>query len=69
MRSGRPREPGKAFKNVGGFASPPTFLKAFPGPRGRPDLKKSGQAAFRYPECFDEALHKRRYDDTMKTAG
>ncbi len=30
-----------------------TFLKAFPGPRGRPDLKnapgKSGQIAFRYP--------------------
>ena len=22
-------------------ASPPTFLKAFPGPRGRPDLKNA----------------------------
>ncbi len=31
LRSGRPRGPGIAFKNVG--ASPPTFLKAFPGPR------------------------------------
>ena len=47
--SGRPRGPGKAFKNVG--AKPPTDLKAFAGPRGRPDLKnapqKSGQIAFR----------------------
>ncbi len=51
MRSGRPRGPGKALQIVGGFA--PTFLKAFPGPRGRPDfnnaLKKPGQTAFRYP--------------------
>jgi hypothetical protein len=34
-------------------ASPPAFLRAFPGPRGRPDLKnaltKSGQIASRYP--------------------
>ncbi len=34
-------------------ASPPTFLRALTGPRGRPDLKnapkKSGQTAFRYP--------------------
>ncbi len=39
-------------KNVGGEA--PHILKAFPGPRGRPDLKnapqKSGQTAFRYPD-------------------
>ncbi len=38
---------------VCGVAKPPTFLKAFPGPRGQPDLKyapqKSGQTAFRYP--------------------
>ena len=44
-------------------ASPPSFLKAFAGPRGRPDLKnapqKSGQTAFSYPvlriqpEIFD----------------
>ena len=31
----------------------PTFLKAFPGPRGRPDLKnapqQSGHIAFKYP--------------------
>ncbi len=26
-----------------GVASPPTFLKAFPDPRGRPDLKNSPQ--------------------------
>ncbi len=35
-------------------AKPPTFWKAFPGPRGRPDIKnappKSGQTAFKYPE-------------------
>ncbi len=47
MRSCRPRGHGKAFKNEG--ASPPTDLKAFPGPRGRPDLKnapnKPGQTA------------------------
>ncbi len=34
-------------------AKPPTFLKAFPGPRGRQTSKahppKSGQTAFRYP--------------------
>ncbi len=38
---------------VGAFLR--TFLKAFPGPRGRPDLKnatkKSGQTAFRCPRC------------------
>ncbi len=39
LRSGRPRGPGKALKMWG--ASPPTFLKAFPGPRGRPDLKNA----------------------------
>ncbi len=42
---------GKASKMWG--AMPPTFLRAFPGPRGRPDLKnaptKSGQTAFKYP--------------------
>ena len=36
-----------------GGATPPTDLKAFPGPRGRPDPKntpnKSGQIALRYP--------------------
>ncbi len=35
-------------------AKPPTFLNAFPAPRGRPDLKsapptKTGQIAFRHP--------------------
>jgi hypothetical protein len=52
LRAGRPRGPRKILKNVGGFV-PPTDLKAFPGPRGRPDLKthpkKPGQTAFRYP--------------------
>ncbi len=38
MRYGRPREPGKAFKNVGVFARD---LKNA--------VKKSGQTAFRYP--------------------
>ena len=41
----------------GGGLRPQTFLKAFPGPRGRPDLKnapnKSGQTVSRYPTfCF-----------------
>ncbi len=48
------REPGKAFKNVG--ASPPTFLKAFPGPGDRPDLTKApqkfSQTAFRFPVIY-----------------
>ncbi len=39
------------MENVGGFAA---FWKAFPGPRGRPDLKtnpkNSSQTAFGYPE-------------------
>ncbi len=39
LRSGRPRGPGKTLKKVGGFA--PHILKAFPGPRGRPDLKNA----------------------------
>ncbi len=41
MRSGRPRGPGKAFKKMG--AKPPTFLRASPGPRGRPDRKNAPQ--------------------------
>ncbi len=40
-----------------GVLRPPTFLKTFPGPRGRPDLKnapqKSGQTAVKYPEGSD----------------
>ena len=39
LRPGGARGPGKALKKVG--AKPPAFLKAFPGPRGRPDLKKA----------------------------
>ena len=59
LKSGRPRGPGKAFKNVGGFAH--HFLNSLTGPRGRPGLKKapntSGQIAFRfsakpYDLCF-----------------
>jgi hypothetical protein len=44
LRSGRPRGPGKAFQNVGGF--PPPHFRGPPGPRGRPDLKiaPSGRA-------------------------
>ncbi len=46
LRSGRPRGPGKALKNV----LPLTLLKAFPGPRGRPDLKNtSHQETARLP--------------------
>ncbi len=52
LRSGRPRWPGKAFKNVG--REGPHLFEGLPGPPGgRPDLKdaprKSGQTAFRYP--------------------
>ncbi len=39
LKSGRPWGAGKTFKMVGGEA--PTFLKAFPGPRGRPDIKNA----------------------------
>ncbi len=48
LRYGWPRGPGKAFKNVGG-ASPPTFLKASPGPRGRPDRKRTPKNMARLP--------------------
>ena len=52
---GGPGGPGQPSKMWG--ASRPIFLKAFPGPRGRPDppndrspaQQKSGQTAFRYP--------------------
>ncbi len=52
MRSGKPRGPGKAFQNVGGFA--PHLLGGFIGPPGpaRPQRcpqKTAGQTAFRYP--------------------
>ncbi len=50
LKSG-PGGPGKPSKMW--VAKPPTFLRAFPGPRGRPDLKnapkKTGQTAFKYP--------------------
>ncbi len=36
LRSGRPRGPGKAFKNVGGFAD----LRAIPGPPGAGQTSK-----------------------------
>jgi hypothetical protein len=52
LKSG-PGDLGKPTKNWG--TKPPTFWRAFPGPRGRPNLNKapenSGQTAFRYPEC------------------
>ena len=60
LRSGRPRRPGKALKNVGGFA--PHMFEGLPGPPGpaRPQKrtpKKSGQTAFRYPAMgFDKVL-------------
>ena len=51
MRSGRPRGPGNAFKNVGGFA--PHIFVGHPGPPGagqtsKTHPNKSGQTAFRY---------------------
>ncbi len=39
LRSGRPRGHVKVLENVG--AKHPTFWKALPGPRGRPDLKNA----------------------------
>ena len=58
LRSGRPRGPGQALKMWG--AKPPTFLKPFPGPRGRPDVKnapqKSDQTAFKYPALYVAAV-------------
>ncbi len=51
LRSGRSREPGKAFKKVGGFA--PRILEGLPGHLGpaRPQnaTKNSDQTALRYP--------------------
>ena len=41
LRSGRPRGPGKAFKNVGGEA--PHILEGFPGPPGPARLQKGTQ--------------------------
>ncbi len=56
LKSGRPRGPGKALKNVRGFA--PHILEGFPGPPGPARLKKtpqkSGQTAFRYPARRDQ---------------
>jgi hypothetical protein len=41
LRSGRPRGPGKAFKNVGGFA--PHIMEGLPGPPGPARLQKRSQ--------------------------
>ncbi len=52
MKSGRPRGPGKAFKNVGGEV--PHILRVSRAPGAGQTSKrhtnKSGQTAFRYPE-------------------
>ncbi len=49
MRSGRPRGPEKALKNVG--AKPPTFFKASgAGQTSKMEPNKFGQTAFRYPD-------------------
>ncbi len=48
MRSGRPRGPGSAFKNVGVEA--PHIFEGSPGPRGRPDLKKAPKQV--RPDCL-----------------
>ncbi len=52
MRSGRPRGPGKALRNLGGFA--PHLFEGLTGAPGPARLQKctqktSGQTAFRYP--------------------
>ena len=52
LRSGRTRGPGRAFKNMGGFAL--HLFEGFPGPPGpaRPQKctpQQSGQSAFKYP--------------------
>jgi hypothetical protein len=53
-------------------AKPPTFWRAFPGPRGRPDLKiappKSGQTAFRYPESYSTASAKLPKDNIITSS-
>jgi hypothetical protein len=44
-----PRGPGQPQKMWG--ASPPPFLKAFPGPRGRPDLKNAPNLERVFSQC------------------
>ena len=53
MKSGRPREFGKAFKNE--RAKLPTFLKAFQGSRSRPDLKYAPPKI--RPDCIQVSQH------------
>jgi hypothetical protein len=75
LRSGRPRGPGKALKNVGGFAS--HNFEGFPGPPGpaRPQKrtpKKPGQTAFRYPEknaCIESSTATLQQPQTLPTGG
>ncbi len=45
---GGPGSPGNTSKRWG--AKPPTFLGAFPGPRGRPDLKNAPKQI--RPDCL-----------------
>ncbi len=47
--SSGPGGPGRPSKRWG--ASPPTFLRAFPGPRGRPDCLQA-----RLPDCLQARL-------------
>ncbi len=45
-------------------AKPPTFLKAFPGPRGWPDLKNAPQEI--RPDCLQ--VHNMNYSKSRNTA-
>ncbi len=66
-----PGGPGKPSKIWG--AKPPTFLRAFPDSRGRPDFKthpkNSGQTAFRYPEQLRAQIDTQTIKEYFPEAG
>jgi hypothetical protein len=66
-----PGGPGRRSKRWG--VKPPTSVKVFPGPRGRPDLKNapkhSGQIAFRYPILLWLGTHFGRTKDDPNVSG
>ncbi len=61
LKSGRPRGPGEALKNVGGLAY--RIFEGFPGPPGagqtsKMNPKNFGQTAFSYPVVvFTSEVH------------
>ncbi len=70
MKSGRPRGPGKAHKNVGGFA-PHIFARLSRAPgagqASKTHLTKSGQTAFRDPAYVKFAAQRRPGKVNLRT--